>query len=431
MKKRILSLALAVMVIVVLVPISTMAANALDTAAEWARDGIKSAVTKGFVPVDLQNNYSNVITRQEFCRMAVKWLEYKTGKNIDTLLAEQGVSRRQDAFSDTNDTDILAAYALGITSGTSAPTTDKPGQFTPSGQFSREQAATMIRNVCKVADMDVSNITQAGFTDINTASSWAIDSINFVRNAGIMSGTSATALVFNPKGTYTRQESIVTFDRITAQPSTTTPTMITYNNTDLKDIPVKITDLDISMDVDSAGYMVLDWSYFNNPEYTNNKEIEITELAYRAFDTRDGSRVGTVARRVTSEGGTNENGYDTVKSIGSARVAESDAYAMWRLGDSAPFMLMDKYIDVSYMPYLESRFTVINIRVREALMMTQEERDRRFNNFQSGIQNEPLPEREWEYYTIVYCFDSKMYEIYDVSKLLEVDIDILMDRINN
>jgi uncharacterized protein YkwD len=175
-------------------------------ASDWARNGIKEAIEKGFVPADLQNNYKNVITRQEFCRMAVKWVEYKTGKSIETVMQEKGVSRDPNAFTDTNDPDILAANALGITKGTGN------NRFTPNGQFNREQAATMIRNTCKVAGMDISNVSSAGFADIGTASDWAVDGINFVRNAGIMQGTGNNK--FDPKSTYTREQSILTFNNI-------------------------------------------------------------------------------------------------------------------------------------------------------------------------------------------------------------------------
>jgi hypothetical protein len=184
------------------------------TASVWAHEGIKSALAKGFVPQDLQNNYKNVITRAEFCRMAVKWLEHRLGKDINSILADSGVSRNLNAFSDTSDLDILAAYVLGITSGTQVPTATTPGLFAPNGQFSREQAATMIRNTCRAAGMDVSNVVTADFTDINTASSWAVDGINYVRNAGIMQGTSTNPPQFSPKPTYTREQSILTLNNI-------------------------------------------------------------------------------------------------------------------------------------------------------------------------------------------------------------------------
>ena len=187
----------------------------LDSASSWARDGITDALSNGFVPTDIQGSYTNVITRAEFCRMAVNWLEYRLGKGIDAIVAENGdTAKTGHTFSDTNDPAILAAYRLGITSGTSAPMDGKPGTFNPNGQFSREQAATMIRNTCRAAGMDVSDVASAGFEDIGSASSWAADGINYVRNAGIMGGTSTTPLLFSPQSNYTREQSIITFNNI-------------------------------------------------------------------------------------------------------------------------------------------------------------------------------------------------------------------------
>ena len=178
----------------------------ITTASSWAMEGINAAISKGFVPEDIQDNYRSIITREEFCRMALSFVEYKTGKSIDTILAEKGLTRDPSAFSDTSDSDILAAYALGITNGTGN------GRFTPNGQFTREQAATMVRNTCKAAGMDVSNINSAGFTDISTASSWAVEGINFCFANGIMIGTGDNK--FSPKAAYTREQSIMTFNNI-------------------------------------------------------------------------------------------------------------------------------------------------------------------------------------------------------------------------
>lgn len=161
---------------------------------------------KGFVPLELQNNFQNVITREEFCRMAVKWVEYATGKSIDTILSERGLSRNPNAFTDTSDSDILAAFALGITSGVGN------NLFNPSGQFSREQAATMIMNTCRAIGANVDNPPASGFADMGSAASWAVNGINFVRANGIMQGTGNNN--FTPQGTYTIEQSIVTFNNI-------------------------------------------------------------------------------------------------------------------------------------------------------------------------------------------------------------------------
>lgn len=178
----------------------------IHTASTWAHDGIQSAVTKGFVPVDIQNNYTNIITRVEFSQMAIRWVEYATGKDIDTLLSERGLYRDTYAFSDTTDPDILAAYALGITNGTGG------GRFTPNGAFDRQQAATMIMNIARALGVDVSDPTLSSFADLSTAASWAHNGIHFVWSVGVMQGTGNNK--FSPLATYTREQSIVTFNNV-------------------------------------------------------------------------------------------------------------------------------------------------------------------------------------------------------------------------
>lgn len=186
----------------------------LDTADTWAQSEITSAVRKGFVPTDLQNNYKSTITREQFCRMAVMYLEYATGKGIDTILSERNLTIDEDAFEDTDNKYILAAYALEITKGTRAPSEGKPGVFDPNGSFNREMAATMLARVSKVLGEDTENAAGAGYTDISSASSWAVNSINFCYASKVMTGTSTAPLKFSPKEAYTIQQSIATFDRM-------------------------------------------------------------------------------------------------------------------------------------------------------------------------------------------------------------------------
>ncbi|MCL1819824.1 MAG: S-layer homology domain-containing protein [Oscillospiraceae bacterium] len=188
-----------------------------SSASVWAREGIAAAIAKDFVPDGLYDNYTNIITRAEFCRMAVKWLEYRTGKNIDAILAEKGVSRNPNAFTDTNDQNILAAFALGVTSGIGN------NQFNPNGGFTREQAAGMILNVGKVIGMNTSNIPPSGFADMGDVSPWCVDGVNFVKANGIMQGDNNK---FNPKGVYTREQSILTFNNI----KETTPGVVSLIN---------------------------------------------------------------------------------------------------------------------------------------------------------------------------------------------------------
>ena len=186
--------------------------GSLDSAAAWAVPHIESGLAKGFIPADIQGSYGANITRGEFCRMAVKWVEYALNKPIGVIVAERGLPERAGhTFSDTADASILAAYKLGVTGGSVAPADGKPGQFNPSGQITRQEAAVMITNTCKAIGANVSNPPAADFGDMSAAASWAHPGISFVRANGIMSGSGGN---FNPTGLYTRQESITTFNNI-------------------------------------------------------------------------------------------------------------------------------------------------------------------------------------------------------------------------
>jgi hypothetical protein len=100
-------------------------------ASTWAYRGINEALGRGFVPVGLQSGYTDIITRIEFCRLAVKWVEYVLGEDIDGIVAARGIPGRMlHTFSDTADADILAAYRLGIQAGQKPPPTMNPGCLT-------------------------------------------------------------------------------------------------------------------------------------------------------------------------------------------------------------------------------------------------------------------------------------------------------------
>lgn len=173
--------------------------------SSWAEANVNSATIKGFVPPDLQSSYTDTITRLDFCRLAVKYMEYATGKSIDTILTEKGLQRDSTAFTDVTNTDVLAAYALGITSGAG------DGKFNPNGQFTRESAAGMIMNLHRAMGYDVSNPVPSSFSDATSISSWTKAGVDYCAAAGIMVGSGG---LFNPKGLFTREMSIMTFDNM-------------------------------------------------------------------------------------------------------------------------------------------------------------------------------------------------------------------------
>ena len=174
----------------------------IHTASNWSREGIISAYGRGFIPEELLiGSYGNGIFRQEFCHLAVRWLEYATGNNIDTILTERGLIRSQSAFTDTNDPIVLAAFALGITSGIGN------NLFGPNNHMNHEQAATIIMNVCRVIGADTDNPPASNLATIGSASSWGVNGINFVINNNITPD-------FHPHTPINRGLAIVFFNNI-------------------------------------------------------------------------------------------------------------------------------------------------------------------------------------------------------------------------
>ncbi|MDR0248913.1 MAG: hypothetical protein LBI44_04565 [Oscillospiraceae bacterium] len=181
----------------------------LSSASPWAREALQIAYEKGYIPSDLLGGYTENVNRGEFCRLAVGFLEYYTGKSIDRILEEKGLVRDYNTFRDTKDPNILAAYLLGIVAGTPTP---QGLEFRPGGVFTREAAAGMFRNACAAAGMDVSDTADAGAVDIGLASFPVTrDGLNFCINSGYMSGSSTTELRVNPLGRYIREASILMF----------------------------------------------------------------------------------------------------------------------------------------------------------------------------------------------------------------------------
>lgn len=199
---------IALMVGVLFCPGMPARASSIYDPSDWAKKNIATAIEHGYVPYGLQYDYSKPITRQEFCELAVDFIQFATGQSIDALLKQKKLVRDEYTFKDTKDTNVLAAYSLGITHGTGNQ------KFSPDGQITREQAAAMIQNLCMAIGLEPDDMPDYEYSDIGKAASWSVDGINFCSAYGIMTGTGSAIHVFSPKGKYTREQSIVTMEKI-------------------------------------------------------------------------------------------------------------------------------------------------------------------------------------------------------------------------
>ena len=167
-----------------------------NNASEWAKEELYKVNEENLMPwifekADLTVN----ITRREFAYVAVKLYEKITNIKL--------VEAKENPFTDTNDIEVLKAYNIGITNGTSDTT------FTPDALITREQMATMMTRALNKAEIDTSVDLEkvAKFDDDNEMHDWGKESIYFMSNIEIIKGIGNN--IFNVLGNATREQALL------------------------------------------------------------------------------------------------------------------------------------------------------------------------------------------------------------------------------
>ena len=177
----------------------------------WAYDEVVKSIEADLVPTYLQNQYKINIDRGDFAALVVTLLEQASGKDIDTLVKEETGKTINELvtaypFTDTTDTNVIAANALGIISGKGN------GIFDPYASIKRQEAAALLMRIGKyMGKTDIEDIG-TNFTDSSSIQSYAVEAVNYVNALNVMKGTSDTT--FSPNGTYTRQQAYITALRL-------------------------------------------------------------------------------------------------------------------------------------------------------------------------------------------------------------------------
>ena len=118
-------------------PEGTEEAPRSDTPSSWAQDVVSAAIATGIVPENLQQNYTEAVSRGEVAEMFIRLLGKSSGKDINAILAEKGVQINPTAFTDTTDKNVLAANAPGIINGVGN------NRFAPDSVLTTEQSIVM------------------------------------------------------------------------------------------------------------------------------------------------------------------------------------------------------------------------------------------------------------------------------------------------
>ncbi len=181
--------------------------------SSWAAPEVAEAISDELIPASFQKNYTDDITRRDFCELAVKLIEAKSGMEISEFLASKNVSTKPGAFPDTTDEYVLAIAALGIVNGRS------DGTFDPDAGIQRQEAAKILVETARVLGITSTNSTPLTFTDESDIQDWAVEYVSFISalsynsNGGKVMGGNADG-TFDPRGGYTRQQTYVTMLRL-------------------------------------------------------------------------------------------------------------------------------------------------------------------------------------------------------------------------
>lgn len=180
------------------------AAAAAEAPSSWAKSAVDTARNAGIVPEQVDQAYTQSITRADFCALAAA--VYRTWEKSGNV---KSVDKAVVSFSDTKDEDVLLCAALGVVNGVGG------GKFAPQQQLTRQQAASMLHrlgNLRKNAKDNVKDRMPHVFADGADIQSWARSDVYWAYNSGVMNGVSGNR--FAPNNSYTHEQSIATMLRL-------------------------------------------------------------------------------------------------------------------------------------------------------------------------------------------------------------------------
>jgi len=173
--------------------VPTVAAHS-EGPSPWASEQVNAAISANLVPLSLQSEYAQPVTRAEFCVLAATLYE-----------SVKGEIKERKTFVDSNDINVEKMAAVGVVSGIGNDT------FAPDVMLTREQAATMLSRLTGAIGLMLFEPLPT-FDDNKSISAWASREVGKMQFAGIISGVGNNT--FFPKGSYTREQSIVTIKRL-------------------------------------------------------------------------------------------------------------------------------------------------------------------------------------------------------------------------
>lgn len=177
-----------------------------DISFHWARKIIMDLYGKGVVSQAQYFYPDNYISKEEFCILLSKVLDYAEYKNIK--LEDKGILKETGAPIDNIHPWALEyiedVYNLGLV--------DEDDLHAPLESLSRKEAALIVENLFEISEEFSSLNIEAIFTDISSLNIEEINAIKTIYTNSIMTGKSST--MFNPDAYLTRAEAAVIMAKI-------------------------------------------------------------------------------------------------------------------------------------------------------------------------------------------------------------------------
>lgn len=204
---KILSLSLCLILGLSLISINKQdikAAN--DEPSSWALEEVNKAIENELIPMHMQSNYQDPISRKDFCELVVYFIEAYAEMGMPAFTTSKTLKVLEETpFSDIDNANVNSANILGIANGY----TD--GTFKADNSIERQEASKMLSATAFALGYDTF-ADSVYFNDSASISNWARPYIDYVFTSGIMTGVGENN--FDPHGTYQRQMAYMTINRL-------------------------------------------------------------------------------------------------------------------------------------------------------------------------------------------------------------------------
>ena len=176
----------------------------LGSASSWAVAELDALYAKDLITPILWSDFQNDITRAEFSHILVTL--YEKVKDFDVSTRDS--TKFKDIKGHFYEDDILKAYNLGLTNGTSATT------FSPDSPLTRQEAATLLCTfLSKVNDVTISErvTSMAYYADAGSIADWAVPYVAYAYRENILQGSGDR---FNPLDRLSREQALLIVARV-------------------------------------------------------------------------------------------------------------------------------------------------------------------------------------------------------------------------